>query len=248
MPGKYPPIRGLIENTLIDWEGRIACEVFLPTCNLRCPFCHAGHLVTHSGELESIPVEAVIGCLDRHKGWLDGVVVSGGEPTLHEGLRPMIELFRSHGAMIKLDTNGTRPDVIEGLIRDGLIEAISVDIKTALDERYHNATATDCDVDAVRRSIAIVMESGVEYEFRTTVCPAFIGPEEVRDIAEAIRGAGKYVLQQFTPGNCLDPAMNSVTPYPREKLQEWAGELGGRLVETCVVRGDWAGPESPEKD
>ncbi|MFH1732130.1 MAG: anaerobic ribonucleoside-triphosphate reductase activating protein [Planctomycetota bacterium] len=238
VPRQFPPIRGFIENTLIDWEGKIACEVFLPTCNLRCPFCHAAHLLTNDGELEPVPVSAVTDCLDRHKGWLDGVVISGGEPTLHETLPALIDELRSHGAMIKLDTNGTRPEVIEGLLARGLLDAISMDIKTALDERYSAAAGCECDVDAIRRSAKIIMGSGVEYEFRTTVCPAFHRLKELRDIAEAIRGADKYVLQQFKPGECLDPAMDDVTPYPREKLRTFAAELR-EYVKLCIVRGDW---------
>ena len=237
MPRQFPPIRGFIENTLIDWEGKIACEVFLPTCNFRCPFCHAGHLLTNDGELESIPVSAVTDCLDRHKGWLDGVVISGGEPTLFDTLPALIEAFRSHGAMIKIDTNGARPGVLEGLLARGLLDAISVDIKTALDERYHAAVAVECDVGAIRRSVEIVMGSDIEYEFRTTVCPAFVGPNELRDIAEVIRGADKYVLQQFKPGGCLDPAMNEIEPYPREQLREFARGLREHVGQ-CIVRGD----------
>jgi len=243
VPRTLPPIRGFIENTLIDWEGKIACEVFLPTCNLRCPFCHAAHLVTNDKELESIPVSAVTDCLDRHKGWVDGVVISGGEPTLHETLPALIEQLRSHGAMIKLDTNGTQPEVIEGLLDRGLLDAISMDIKTALDERYFAAAGCECDVDAIRRSTEIIMGSGVEYEFRTTVCPAFVGLDDLRDVANAIRGAKKYVLQQFKPGECLDPAMDDVTPYPREKLREFAAALG-KYVKLCIVRGDRPGGQA----
>lgn len=240
MVGAYPPIRGFIENTLIDWEGRVACEVFLPTCNLRCPFCHAGHLLVNSGELESIPVSAVTDCLERERGWLDGVVISGGEPTVHSSLGAMIQVFRGHGALVKLDTNGTLPEVIEDLIGRGLVDAVSMDIKTALDERYDAAAGTRCDVEAVRRSIALVRGAGIEYEFRTTVCPAFVGLDEVREIAREIQGAARYVLQQFRPGECLDRAMNEVEPYPREKLREWAAEVAP-MVGQCLVRGDWAG-------
>jgi len=239
---KLPPIRGFIENTLIDWEGKIACEVFLPTCNLRCPFCHAGHLVTNDGTLESIPVDVVTDCLDRHQGWIDGVIVSGGEPTQHETLDALIEVFRAHGAMIKLDTNGTRPEVIEDLIERSLIDAVSMDIKAPFDERYHKATASTCDVAAVRRSTEILMASGIEYEFRTTVCPAFIGLDDLRDIASAIHGAEKYILQQFATENCLDPAMTKVEPYSRETLREFAAQIRPH-VKLCILRGDW--PDEP---
>ena len=240
MTGELPPIRGFIENTLIDWEGKIACEVFLPTCNLRCPFCHAGHLVINDGSLESIPVDAVTDCLDRHEGWIDGVVISGGEPTLHASLDALIEVFRAHGALVKLDTNGTRPEVIADLLSRGLLDAVSMDIKAPFDERYHAATATECDVAAIRRSVELLMASGIEYEFRTTVCPAFIGIEDLRDIVPVIRGAARYILQEFQPGDCLDPAMNDVAPYPRGALRQFAEELNPYVGE-CVVRGDWSG-------
>jgi len=239
MSGTLPPIRGFIENTLIDWEGKIACEVFLPTCNLRCPYCHAGHLITNSGELESIPVSAVTDCLDRHRGWIDGVVISGGEPTLHVGLRALIDVLRGHGAKIKLDTNGTRPDILAALFADRVIDAVSMDIKAPFDGRYQEASATQCDVEAVRRSAEMIMRSGLEYEFRTTVCPAFTRLDDLLDIAVALRGARKYVLQQFVRGICIDAAMNEVEPYTRETLREFAARLGPYFG-LCVVRGDWA--------
>jgi len=240
---EFPPIRGFIENTLIDWEGKIACEVFLPTCNLRCPICHAAHLVTDSGELESIPVSTVADCLGRHQGWIDGVVISGGEPTLHANLDAMIEEFRSHGAMVKLDTNGTRPEVLESLLERKLLDAISMDVKAPFDGRYYQAAGCECDIDAIRRSTQIIMRSNIEYEFRTTVCPTFTGLDELRDIAAAIRGAKKHILQQFRPGDCLDPAMNDVKPYPRETLRDFAAEIRD-YVALCIVRGDWPGNQS----
>ncbi len=237
MPRRFPPIRGFIENTLIDWEGRLACEVFLPTCNLRCPFCHAGHLITNDGELESVPVDAVTGCLDRHKGWIDGVVISGGEPTLHPNLGALIEEFRSHGAMIKLDTNGTKPEVVEDLVRRGLLDAVSMDIKAPFDERYHRAAGAECDVAAIRRSADILIGSGIDYELRTTVCPALLTFDDLLDIARSIRGAKDYVLQPFKPGRCLDAALNAVEACSRETLREFAARLAP-LVGRCRVRGD----------
>jgi pyruvate formate lyase activating enzyme len=235
-----PPIRGFIESTLIDWEGKIASGIFLPGCNFRCPFCHAGHLVTHPDALESIPLDAVTGYIDRQKGWIEGVVIGGGEPTLHDGLPELIAELRRHGVAIKLDTNGTRPDMLERLLADGLVEMVSMDVKAPFDERYNLATAAAVDVDAVRRSTELLIAAAVDVEFRTTVCPAFLDFEDLREIAAAIRGAPVYVLQEFRPGDCLDPAMNEVKPYPRETLREWAEQLDS-FVHRCIVRGDWAG-------
>lgn len=232
----YPPILGLLENTLIDWEGKIACEVFLPRCNMHCRICHAKHLITEAPILESIPPDAITELLDRHKGWIDGVVISGGEPTIHKNLDKLIELFRSHGALIKLDTNGLNPDALESLLKRKLLDAISMDIKAPLDYRYSAAAGCDIDTEKVKRSISLIMNSGLEYEFRTTVCPALIGLDELREIAEEIRGAKKYILQQFHPGECLDLAMNEVQPYPREKLIEFAESLC-QIIPNCSVRG-----------
>jgi pyruvate formate lyase activating enzyme len=206
---EFPPIRGLIENTLIDWEGKVACEIFLPTCNLRCPFCHAGHLLTNDGSLESIPVSSVTGVLDRNRGWIDGVVISGGEPTIHLTLPALIEELRSHGALIKLDTNGTRPDVLDDLMHRGLIDAVSMDIKAPLDDRYYEAAGVVCNLDVIRESIRLIMASGIDYEFRTTVCPDYHDLDVLIDIGRGIRGAKRYVLQPFRPGFCLDPSLNS---------------------------------------
>lgn len=241
MDRDYPPIRGFLESTLLDWEGRIASEVFLPQCNLRCPFCHAGHLVTNDGELESIPVDAVTGVLDRHRGWIDGVVISGGEPTVHESLPDLIDEFRRHGAKIKLDTNGTRPDVLERLVADGMLDAIAMDIKAPLDERYFAASGARPELDRIRRSIDLIIGSGLEYEFRTTVCRRFHGLEDILDIAESIAGAETYILQAFQPGRCLAPDLNAVEPYSRDELRRFA-DVARSFVERCFLRGDRMAP------
>ena len=113
--------------------------------------------------------------------------------------------------------------------------------KTAFDERYHRVAGTECDVEAIRRSAEILMGSEVDYEFRTTVCPAFVGLDDLLDVAKELHGAKRYILQEFRPGDCLDPAMNEVEPCPRETLREFAAQIDP-LVGLCIVRGDWPGP------
>jgi pyruvate formate lyase activating enzyme len=235
-----PPIRGFIESTLLDWEGRIASEIFLPGCNLRCPFCHAGHLVTHPDVLESIPLDAVTGYIDEQDGWIEGVVIGGGEPTLHDRLPDLIAELRRHGVGVKLDTNGTRPEVLEHLLTDGLVAMVSMDIKAPFDERYSLATAVEVDLGAVRRSVELLIASDVDIEFRTTVCPEFLDFGDLREMAGALRGSPLYVLQEFKPGDCLDPGMNEVQPYTRQELKRWASDLDP-LVGRCIVRGDSGG-------
>jgi len=235
-----PPIKGFIENTLIDWEGKVAAEVFLPGCNFRCGYCHAAHLVTAAATLETIPFDAVINSIKRNEGWLDGVVISGGEPTLHEGLRDLILRFRAEGLAIKLDTNGTRAQTLDGLLRDGLLDCVSMDVKAPLDHRYAEVTRVECDVDAIAESIALVIGSGIDHEFRTTVCPAYSDLEDVVEIARSLAGTRRYVLQTFRPVNCLDPKLLDVQPYDADQMKRMAAAASAH-VPNCFVRGDLEG-------
>jgi len=232
-----PAIKGLIEHTLIDWEGRLAAEVFLAGCNFRCPFCHARHLVLNRDELESIPLAAVDGCLSRNAGWIEGVVISGGEPTLAPGLPRLIEHFRTRGLAVKLDTNGSHPEVLARLLAEGRLSAVAMDVKAPLDERYHAAAGVTVNLDAIRESIELLIRSNIEYEFRTTVCPVFHDAAAIEGVALAVRGARRYVLQRFRPLNCLDPALTAVQPYNGEQMRRLA-KVAARYVHSCAVRGD----------
>ena len=232
-----PPIKGLIENTLIDWEGKIASILFLPGCNLRCPYCHAGHLVGAPEALEAIPFEAIERLGVEHRGWIDGMVISGGEPTLHAGLPELCERIRALGLLVKLDTNGTHPEVVEGLLERDLLDYVAMDVKAPFDERYEPVTGVSCDVDTLRRSAMLIMDSGVEHEFRMTVCPRFTAAEEVVEAARGIRGAAQFILQRFNPEDCLDPSLRNVKPYTPEDLKEFAAKAR-EFVSRCFLRGD----------
>lgn len=234
-----PPIRGFIENTLLDWEGKLAAEVFLPGCNFRCGYCHARHLVEPMPSDEVIPIEAVLLNLRRQRGWIDGIVISGGEPTLHPDLGKMIELFRAEGVGVKLDTNGSRPEVLERLLGRGVLDFISMDVKAPLDHRYAEVAGIAVDLDAIRRSIQILLAGNIPYEFRTTVCPAQLDEEGIELVAQSIRGARVYYLQPFRPVNCLDRSFETLTPYNPDRMRELA-QVAGRYVHRCLVRGDQA--------
>ena len=246
-----PPIRGYIENTLIDWEGKIAAEVFLPGCNFRCPYCHASHLLTSRSDEETIPLEGILESLRRQQGWIDGVVISGGEPTLQPDLLDLINAFRAQRVGIKLDTNGSRPDVLEALIERGVLDYVAMDVKAPLDERYAAAAGAPVDPDTIRRSIELLIAGNVPYEFRTTVCPAQLGAEEIELVARAIRGAQAYYLQPFRPVNCLDPTMLEVKPYNADEMRDLC-RVAARYVQHCMVRGDQTSqvalPEAPCRD
>jgi len=229
-----PPIAGYLPTTLIDWPGRLAAVVFLPQCNLRCRYCHAGSLL---GELaETVPLPALLAHLESRRGWLDGVVICGGEPTLWPTLPALCDVFRREGLAVKLDTNGTRPEQLAELIESRLVAAVSMDFKAPLDARYHLACGDGAPLEAIGRSIDLLMTSGIEYEFRTTVCPLLVGPAEIHAMGRRIRGARRWILQRFEPAFALDPSLRQVLPYDSSTMETLA-EIGRQYVARCQVRG-----------
>ena len=230
------PVKGFIPHSLLDWEGKIASIVFLAGCNMRCPYCHASHLVMGQPALERIPTTSVLAYLNEHADWVDGVVISGGEPTIHDGLGALIEAVRAPGLAIKLDTNGTRPDVIEGLIKENKLDYIAMDVKAPLDSRYGVAAGGDVDLAAIRRSIELLMSCGVDYEFRTTVCRALHDEGDLADLARALSGAKQWVLQAFRPLDCIDPRYRRMDAETPESVTALA-KLARESMEAVTVRG-----------
>lgn len=213
-----PPIRGFLPSTLIDWPGRIAAMVFLPYCNYRCGYCHSGALLmadTH----EEIPFDQVRDYLESKRKWLDGVVICGGEPTLHSELDELCRRLRGMGYAIKLDTNGSQPEVLQRLIEAQLIDAVSMDVKTVLDHRMAELTRAEVDLEAVDRSISLLEASPLEVEFRTTCCPAFVDEEAIEWIARRLGPEANYVLQRFEPQHCLEPVFRSMQPYAAPQME-----------------------------
>jgi len=230
-----PPIRGFIKNTLLDWEGRIVSVLFLGGCTFRCPMCHSPHLVQRPGEIEPVSINYIMDFLQGNHDWIDGLVVSGGEPTMQPGIIELLQMFQSHDIPVKLDTNGSRPEVLEKILEDRLVEASAMDIK-APKGKYGQVAGVEVDIDGIERSIRLLMNSGIEYEFRTTVCPALHSGDDVEEMARWISGAKRYVLQNFRPKDCLDPAMEKVQPYTIPELKAFA-ERARKHVASCVVRG-----------
>jgi pyruvate formate lyase activating enzyme len=186
----------------------------------------------------------VLEFLERRRSWVDGVVVSGGEPTVHPELPEFLAAFKSQGLDVKLDTNGTSPGMLSDLIDMGLVDYLAMDLKAPLSaDRYSPAAGGRIELAAVKRSVEILLRERVDYEFRTTVCPAFVRLEDLPEMASAIAGARRYVLQQFVPETALDPALRLVTPYPKAQLLEAAGSLQPR-VRRCYLRGEAGVPET----
>lgn len=232
-----PPIKGLIKNTLIDWEGKIASEVFLPGCNFRCPMCHSAHLVLNPNTLESIPFYAVRDYLKEQADWIDGVVISGGEPAMHKEIESLCSEFKQLDLAVKIDTNGSYPDALASLIDKRLVDCVAMDVKAPLDDTYRAVAGVKVDIEAIRKSIALLQKSEVDHEFRTTVCSFFLDENDVLAIAQTLSGVKRYVLQEFKGGSCLDPTLDNYQSFTRGELKSIAAKAA-RFVKTCYVRGD----------
>jgi len=231
-------IKGFIQSSLIEWEGKIASVIFLPGCNLRCHYCHAAHLVLHPERLESLSRPHVLRYMRRQKGWLDGAVITGGEPTLHgDELIALIREIRAIPLSIMIETNGMRPERVGRLIRDGLIEAIAMDVKAPLTpEDYERVAATKVSVEDLRHSIRLILDSGIPHEFRITLVPGLVGRDELKRIVPELRGARRIALQNFKPDLCLSEPLRHVTPFTAEELTQLAA-LAAANGAQVMVRG-----------
>ena len=217
-------IAALVPLSLSDHEGRIAAVVFVRGCNFRCPFCHNADLVRPArGGDPMLPVEYVLARLRDRSGFLDSVVVSGGEPTLQPDLAGFLAAIRELGLAVKLDTNGARPDVLADLLDRRLVDFVAMDVK-APPSRYDEFCGVRADVGAIERSIGCLREAASDYEFRTTVAPG-LAREDLRAIAEWVRGARRYFLQAFrvpTEKSLVDPTWAERRALSRDELhQAW---------------------------
>ncbi len=230
-------IKGFIQNSLLEWEGRVACVIFLPLCNFRCRYCHAGHLI-EPNLLENIEKKQVLAYMEKQKGWLDGAVITGGEPTLHGyELFELVIQIKEIGLEVMLETNGTNPLWVDKLLRNNRLSAISMDVKAPLDaESYRKVTGVDFEIEFIRESAERILESGVEHEFRITVVPGLVGIEEVRAIAAELKGAQSIALQNFLPDYCLDKDLQQIPPFSPEALEKMA-DVARPFAEKVVVRG-----------
>ncbi len=189
-------IAGLQKLTLLDYPGKLACTVFLPGCNLRCPFCHNASLVLPGRHTPLMTQEELMEFLQSRKGKLDGVCVTGGEPTLHHDLPQLVQQIKELGFACKLDTNGTRPEVLRQLLDANLLDYVAMDIKNS--PRKYTATCGNVDVlEQAQQSVKLLEESGIDHEFRTTVLFPYHTPEDMTEIGGWLAGTKKYFIQQF---------------------------------------------------
>ncbi|MCS7233679.1 MAG: anaerobic ribonucleoside-triphosphate reductase activating protein [Synergistetes bacterium] len=207
-----------LETSFIDWDGNITAVLFTPGCNFRCPFCHNHEIVFYKGE--GAPLEEVLESLEKYKEWLDGIVISGGEPTIHEMLPDAIKMIKEKGWKVKLDTNGSNPEMIELLLKEQLVDYIAMDIKTSFD-KYEKVTGVKVNKEAILRSIKILLPLEGKVEFRTTVVPHAVSAEDIREIRKIIGSRAKYVLQAFSPENTSNPFFKNLKPYKACEVRLW---------------------------
>lgn len=224
---------GLEKCTLVDYPGKVACMVYTIGCNFRCPYCHNPELIDETVEV-TLSEATILDFLDTRRELLDGVVITGGEPTMHEELPVFMRRIKDKGFLVKLDTNGTNPKMLQQVIDEGLVDYIAMDIKSAL-ETYSQTVARPVDVESIRESIRILLSFPVPYEFRTTVVKSLLSPEDLKRIGEAIRGAKNYYLQKFVPTKILNPQFKRKVTYTDEEFEEFRSMMSN-YVETCNIR------------
>lgn len=210
-------IGGIQKTTLIDFPQKIAAIVFTQGCNFRCGYCHNPELLDFNSK-QNYDVEDFFEFLKTRQNKLDGVVITGGEPTMQSGLCDFIQRIKSLGFEVKLDTNGTNPDVLSKLLKDNLVDYIAMDIKSPF-AKYCNITNTNVDLDKIKESIHLLINNSIDYEFRTTVVKQQLGLDDFIEIGEMIKGAKKYYLQKFVPSKIYDYKLKNFTTYSDDELK-----------------------------
>ena len=215
-------IAQILPTTLIDYPNRVAALIYTPLCNFRCPFCHNSELVLPEKirELQLIPENDILYFLREREKFLDALCITGGEPTLQDDLPRFIEWVKRIGLLVKLDTNGSRPEVLKELFDNHLLDYVAMDIKGPTNQ-YDELAGVHVDLDAVRRSIKLIIDRAPDYEFRTTAAPT-ITTKDIEDTVELVQGAKRYFLQQFvvpTDKDLVDPAWNEKTALSKTELE-----------------------------
>lgn len=228
-------IGGFQGVSLIDFPGEITSIVFTTGCNFKCPFCHNGALVRN--EFEPVTGEQVLEKLKGRKDFITAVTVTGGEPTIQSDLVEFLTKIRKLDVKVKLDTNGSRPEVLKEIVSNSLVDYFAMDIKAPF-SRYEEVAGTEANLDKIKESIELIKDQK-KYEFRTTVVPDLLSPEEILKTAKQVKGAQKYALQQFEPRDgMVAPEFKDKKAYSPKRIKEigdqikdWFGELKYRGME-----------------
>ncbi len=227
-------IKGLQKLTLLDYPKHVAATLFFNGCNFKCAYCHNPELVNlkESQKLKTYNEKEILDFLKERKSFIDGVCITGGEPTLNKNISNFLRKIKKLGYEIKLDTNGTNPKVLKQIIKNKLVNYVAMDIKAPL-EKYEEITKTKVNQENIKESIKIIKKMN-DYEFRTTIIPD-LSEQDIIKIAELINGAKAYYLQQFIPLKCLDKRYSKKKPYPSERIQKMLEKVKTSF-EKCAIR------------
>ncbi len=215
-------IQGFQKTTLLDYPGYVAATVFFGGCNMRCPFCHNMNIVA-TDDVPAFTDEDILGYLRKRQGILDGVCITGGEPTLCSELPSFISLIRDLGFRVKLDTNGTNPLMLEKLINDGLIDYVAMDIKSSFPGYEKACGIPGIKLLPIKESIDLLIKGKIDYEFRTTAVNELLDENAVREISLLLNGARRYFLQGYVESEFVPD--KTLTPVSKEKLLQYRQEL-----------------------
>lgn len=226
-------IGALQKVSLIDYPGEICAIVFTQGCNFRCPYCHNPELVNSELYDENLPEEIVFSFLAKRKGKIDAVTITGGEPTIQQGLIDFVKRIRKKGYSIKIDTNGSNPEVIDTLLSMKLLDYIAMDIKSPA-EKHKIVTRSQINFDTIKQTIELIMKSGIPYEFRTTALKKLLEEHDILDIASLIKNARLYVLQQFVPSKVLDRGFIKYESYSRDELEFLSKKIAQHVANILI--------------
>ena len=225
-------IGGLTRCSLIDFPGQVSAIIFTIGCNFRCPYCHNPELVDETVDI--IPTEDVLTFLRTRIKQLDGVTITGGEPTMHDDLIPFIKEIKALGFKVKLDSNGTNPEMLEKIINEHLVDYLAMDIKAPFSD-YASGVGRPVDIEKIKKSVRLIMSNTIPYEFRTTVVKALLSSEDIINISKDIKGAKKYYLQKFVSTKILNPGFIKKTTYTDEEFKE-IQKNAQKYVTECYIR------------
>lgn len=224
-------IGGLQKMTLLDYPGKIACTVFLPGCNLRCPYCHNSALVIPEKLTEGFPQEELLTFLQKRQGKLDGVCITGGEPTIHRELPQLIRRIKDLGFLVKLDTNGSNPGMLEDLIREGLIDYAAMDIKNS--PAWYQKTCGGISIlEPAGKSLELLKTDAIDYELRTTVCKPLHDSASMESLGQWIQGAKRYFIQNFEDSG--DLVGTGMKPFSQRELEEFLNIVRAYVPEAHI--------------
>lgn len=236
---KLPEIKGFIDLSLVDWDGTVSAVIFLPHCNFRCPFCYNLSLVLNPEGMQTIPYEEIEQYLMKNKGWLDGVAITGGEPTIHNELPTLCRRIKELGLGVKLDTNGTNSAMVQELIEHKLVDYIAMDVKAPLSvESYSNAAGVNAEklLTEVERTVEILLKNIIDHEFRTTLVPTIHSKNDIKQICSRIKGCKRYVLQSFKEDvKTLDLKFRNVKSFSPKDMDDFL-KLTRKIVPKTILR------------